>query len=242
MVAAALISRFGGLKAEGIRPLYLLQGAGFLLLWSFTYKFYFDTVDKQTSIVGSGFVGDVREVFHRGVAVKPWIVYTFLSSTTMYLGMTYLSAFVTEVKHGDEFVVESMTTASLVLPLLLSILLGRLADTVGRKRVLYATIPLYCISLLILVYAQNTMILLVSGVLQGFYLLSAVTQGAITAELIPVSLLGRWYGVLNLFRGVASVTALMVGDSFGAPSGQTMSSSSWFPSRLWGCLSYGWGS
>jgi len=55
--------------------------------------------------------------------------------------------------------------------------------------------------------------LLISGVLQGFYLLSAVTQGAITAELLPVSLLGRWYGILNLFRGLASIVAPIIGGS-----------------------------
>lgn len=211
MVAAALISRFGGLNAEGIRPLYLLQAAGFLAVLVFTYKFYFDTLEKQSSLIPSDFLKDVGKVFKRGVAVKRWIVYIFLSSTTMYLSTTYLSAFVTEVKLGDEFVVASITTASLVLPLVLALLLGRLADTFGRKRVLYVTIPLYCTSILLLVYAQNTVMLLVSGVLQGFYLLSAVTQGAITAELVPVSLLGRWYGVLNLFRGVASVTAPIIG-------------------------------
>jgi len=54
-------------------------------------------------------------------------------------------------------------------------------------------------------------VLLISGVLQGFYVLSAVTQGAITAELVQVQLLGRWYGVLNLFGGLASVTAPLVG-------------------------------
>jgi MFS family permease len=211
LVAAALISRYGGLRAEGIRPLYLLQAAGFLAVLGFTYKFYFDTLKKQEPLISSGFVKDLGQVFERGTAVKRWMLYIFLSSTTMYLSMTYLSAFITEVKLGDEFVVGSMTTAALILPLLLALLLGRLADTFGRKRVLYVTIPLYCTSLLLLVYAQNTLMLLVSGVLQGFYLLSAVTQGAITAELVPVSLLGRWYGVLNLFRGMSAVTAPIIG-------------------------------
>jgi len=129
----------------------------------------------------------------------------------MYLSMTYLWAFVTEIKHGDEFVVGGMAAASLILPLLLALLLGHLADTYGRKRVLYVTIPLYCTSILLLIYAQNTIMLLVSGILQGFYLLSSVTQGAITAELVPVSLLGRWYGVLNLFRGLSSIIAPIIG-------------------------------
>jgi len=211
MVAAMLITKFGGLNAEGIRPLYFLQAAGFLIVLAFTYKFYFDTVNKQASLIPSSFVEGMGQVFQKGTAVKRWIAYIFLSSTTMYISMTYLPAFVTEIKNGNEFVVGGMTAASMVLPLLLALLLGRAADIFGRKRVLYITIPLYCTSILLLIYAQNTMMLLVSGVLQGFYLLSAVTQGAITAELVPVSLLGRWYGVLNLFRGMASITGPIIG-------------------------------
>jgi MFS family permease len=53
--------------------------------------------------------------------------------------------------------------------------------------------------------------LLISGVLQGFFLLSAVTQGAMTAELVPVSFLGKWYGILNLFGGLASISAPILG-------------------------------
>jgi hypothetical protein len=212
MIAATLITKFGGLGAEGIRPLYFLQSAGFLLVLAFTYKFYFD-IPKQVYSVPSSFAGDMGQVFKKGIAVKRWIVYIFLSSSTYYVSLTYLPAFVTEVKHGDEFIVGGITAASMVLPLLTALLLGRAADTFGRKKVLYLTIPLYCTSILFLIYAQNTTMLLISGVLQGFYLLSAVTQGAITAELLPVSLLGRWYGILNLFRGVASIVAPIIGGS-----------------------------
>lgn len=174
MVAAILIARFGGLDAEGIRPLFFLQAFGFMLVLSFTYKFYFDTKGTRASSISSGFTRSIGQVFKMGTAVKPWALYIFLSSTTLFMSMTYLSAFVIEVKLGDEFTVGGMTTASMVLPLLISLLLGRAADTFGRKRVLYITLPLYCTSILVLIYAQEPTLFLISGVLQGFYLLSAV--------------------------------------------------------------------
>lgn len=211
MVAALLIAKFGGLNAEGIRPLFFLQALGYVLVLVFTYKFYFDSLRAEEPSVFSGFTSSIRQVFKMGVAIKPWALYVFLSFTTFYTSMTYLSAFVTEVKFGDELVVGSMTAVSMVLPFVISLVLGRAADTFGRKKVLYVTVPLYCTSILLLIYAQDSATLLMSGVLQGFYLLSAVTQGAITAELVPVSLLGRWYGILNLLRGLASVTAPLIG-------------------------------
>jgi MFS family permease len=42
-------------------------------------------------------------------------------------------------------------------------------------------------------------------------MLSAVTQGAVTAELVPVSLLGRWYGITNLFSGLAGIIGPVIG-------------------------------
>jgi len=211
IIAAILIMEFGGLDTEGIRPLFFLQALGFVLVFGFTYKFYFDTLRRKASLVSSGFAGSIKQVFKTGSAAKPWALYIFLSSTTFYTSMTYLSPFVTEVKFGDEFVVGTMTAASMVLPLSISILLGRAADTFGRKKVLYMTIPLYSASIFLLVYAQDVTTLLISGIFQGFYLLSAVTQGAITAELVPPSLLGRWYGVMNLLKGLASIVSPIIG-------------------------------
>ena len=46
-----------------------------------------------------------------------------------------------------------------------------------------------------------------SSLLQGFYMLGAVTHFAMTTELMPLSLLGRWYGVIGLFIGLTSVIA-----------------------------------
>jgi len=211
ILAAALIAMFGGLNAEGIRPLYFLQTLGFLLLFAFTYKFYFDTLHKQKSVVPPNFAVDIRKIFEKGKAVRQWITYSFLSASTYFVSLTYFPAFVTEIKHGDEFILGGMTAASMVLPLSIALILGKAADTFGRKKVLYMTIPLYCTSILLLIYAQNVIMLLVSGVLQGFYLLSAVTEGAITPELMPISLLGKWYGILNLSRGLASIVAPIVG-------------------------------
>ena len=45
--------------------------------------------------------------------------------------------------------------------------------------------PIYCASLIFLLYASSNVMLIISGLLNGFYMLAQVTQGAITAELVP---------------------------------------------------------
>jgi DHA1 family bicyclomycin/chloramphenicol resistance-like MFS transporter len=125
--------------------------------------------------------------------------------------MVYVPVFAAEIKHADQYVLGGMATTSAVVPLLLSIPIGRVADTIGRKKVIYVTILIYCLSLLLLVYALDSTMLLFSAVLQGFYMLTAVTRGAMTAELVPTRLLGRIYGVLGLFRGLVMVLSPLIG-------------------------------
>jgi len=104
-----------------------------------------------------------------------------------------------------------MATASMLIPLALAIPTGRLADSIGRKKVIYITTFVYCLSLILVIYASNPAFLIFSGFLQGFWMLAGVTQGAMSAELVPTRLLGRWYGLLGVFRGIISVVAPLVG-------------------------------
>jgi len=210
MIAAVLIANFGGLTAEGIRPLYFLQAIGFSVSLIWIYRFYFDTLKRKT-FKNPNFIKDMKKVFERGTAVKSFILFYSLSSYTWYVSWIYIAPYISEVKLGDEFVVGSMTTASLVTPLLLALIVGRLADTFGRKKTLYVTISLYCLSILLLIYSENITMIIISGVLQGFLLLSLVTEGAISADLLPISLLGRWYGILTFFRGVGAITGPIIG-------------------------------
>jgi len=211
VIGSMIVTEFGGIDEAGIRSLYYLQGIGFCLILGFVLKRFTDPSERKASTATSSLLEGVRDVFTQGIRVKRWIFYTSLSTIPMFISPVYLPLFAAEVKQADQFVLGGLATASMVVPIALSIATGRLADTIGRKKVIYLTTPIYCLSLLLLVYAPDATTLLASGVLQGFFMLSAVTQGAMTAELVPTQLLGRWYGLLGLIRGLVSVLAPAVG-------------------------------
>jgi len=214
MIAAIIITEFGGLTPEGIRPLYGLQTIGFLLLFLLVLRHYRDTIERKASSRSNGkmkFLENVKEILVRGKNVKRWILYRALSNTSWVVSLTYLPLFLAEVKGADQFVLGGIATVSMVVPLLLSIPMGRLADTIGRKKVIYMVTPLYCLSILLLIYASNPMILLISGFLQGFFTLGGVTQGAISQELVPTSLLGTWWGILSLLSGIVRILGPILG-------------------------------
>ena len=211
LVAAAIIAKFGGLKPEGIRPLYYIQSVGLILVFLFVMKEYSDLPEIRGIKYSVKFLEGIREVLEEGIAVKQWILCASISTLSFFISSTYLPLFVREVKGGDQYVLGAMAAASMVVPLALAIPTGRLADSIGRKKIIYITTLVYCISLVLVIYAFNPAFLIFSGFLQGFRMLAGVTQGAMSAELVPTHLLGRWYGLLGVFGSVISVAAPLLG-------------------------------
>ena len=208
--AAFLITDFGGITLEGIRPLYYLQVIGFSIIWLFVLTKFENPMSRMASRGTSSLIQGIRDVLGLGGIIRRWILYICLASIPQFVTTAYLPLFAAEIKGADQFVLSGIATASTVVPLLFSIPTGRLADTFGRKKVVYVLTPIYISSLLLLILAPNSTFLLLSGILQGVFMLGAVTQGAMTAELVTPSLLGRWYGILGVFRGIVSIVAPLI--------------------------------
>ena len=211
IVAAYIITAYGGLNAEGIRPLYWIRSLGLIIAFFFIYKYFNNPSHMRMETAQSTLLGDLRRIFKEGVKVKHWILYLMLSTFPMYIGNTFTPLYVAEVQGANEVILGWMFTASWLAVIVLALPIGRFADRFGRKKMILLMTPLYCASLFLTVYAWDENILILSGFLSGFFTLMAVTQGAITTELVPRELLGSWFGVLGLFRGVIGIISPIVG-------------------------------
>ena len=130
----------------------------------------------------------------------------------MGMVIPFSQVFAHEIKGADQYVLGAMITGAAIIPLILGIPTGRIADKIGRKKVLYFAIPLFWTSSLILIWAPNSAWLIAAGVMQGFFQISAVLTGAMTFELVPPEQMGRWLGTMRLARMlVAAGTAYLAG-------------------------------
>lgn len=206
LIGAIILTEFGGMNETGIRPLFFLQIAVICLTLTLILK-EFTNPRKRATLATSTIKDGVRDVLKQGTMVKRWMLFHCLSAVPFFLTPVYVPLFAAEIKNADQFVLGGMAAGATIVPLLLSIPAGRLADKIGRKKVTYMITPIYCLSLLTLAIAPNSTALLFSGILQGFYTLGSVIRGAMTVELVPIHLLGRWWGILGLFRGVTGVVA-----------------------------------
>jgi MFS family permease len=206
IVAAFLITVFGGLNAQGIRPLYLIQFAGlcftFVMVWRLFQEPHKIVSARTASKASASFITDVRRLFSEVKHVKTWIIYMTLGSIPVYLGQIYWTLFAEQVKGADQIVIGQMTTAMWVIPIVFSLPMGRLADARGRKRAIYLTLPLVLVSMFMLIFARNSAELVVSAFLQGALTLVAAFQVAMTTEMVSPQLLGTWLSVLAIFDGL----------------------------------------
>jgi MFS family permease len=104
-----------------------------------------------------------------------------------------------------------MATATVVAKLVAGIPVGRLADKIGRKRVIYMLTPLWYASNLLLVFAPGPVTLVLSSVLLAFYSISSGATNAMTLEVISLEEQGRWGGLLGFFAGLVTIPAPILG-------------------------------
>jgi MFS family permease len=208
VVAAFIISRFGGISVEGIRPLYWLEAAGLLVAAFVIYRWFKDpvAVRAERRSLSEG----IRRILSEGVTVKRWILYQMTSMLTMYMAF-YVPLYAREVKNADQYTLGAMDTAFYVVVVLCSVPGGILADRIGKKRLIMLVTPLYCAAMLLLVSADSSPLLILAGLMSGFNFVAGVTQGAISVELVPRDLLGSWFGLNGLFRGLVSMASPVLG-------------------------------
>ena len=94
--------------------------------------------------------------------------------------------------------------------------MGRLADRIGRKRVIYLLTPLWYASNLLLVLSpaftlKAPIMLVLSSVLLAAYNLSSGATNAMTLEMVSLEQQGRWGGLLGFFAGLVTIPAPILG-------------------------------
>jgi MFS family permease len=199
LLGAALVIRFGGIHAGGIRPLFFVSLAGTVGTFFLIY-FLLPNCSWPSGGSSLGFLRDLRVVFKSGTKLGRWLVIDAIGFLPMGMVVPFAQPFAHELKGASELVLGLMITAFALTPLILGLPIGRIADRIGRKPVLYVTIPLSWLSSVALILAPNSIVLVLSGILLGFFTISAVTAGAMAYELVPRAHMGRWLGLSRFVR------------------------------------------
>ena len=219
MLGAWLVTAFGGVNVSGIRPLFFVCLVGTIVTFFLILTQLSNRKWGKLGASSSNFFKGLSQVFKQGHNLKRWLVISSITSLPMGMVMPFRQVFAYEVKGADQYILGAMVTASALVPLVLGIPVGRLADKIGRKKVLYITMPLVWVSNLVLIWAPTPGFLVVAGALQGFFMLSGLPSRAMTRELVPPDQMGRWLGITQFCRMLFSAGAVylagVIWDSIG---------------------------
>ena len=201
---------------RGIRPLYAVQlliygGIFVLLLVRFRGSYASGSSGSDRHLLGA-----FAEVFRHGPDVVRLVIVMGLMELPWTIAEPFMPVYAHQFKGADEFVLGGISMAITVVPMLASIPLGRLADRYGRKKLLFVIAPLSYVANLCLVFAPTTgsrsvLFLLLYGVLFGFNSIGMALASSMTAEIMPKEQMGRWIGIISLFRGLLSIPMPMIG-------------------------------
>lgn len=143
LLGAYLVARFGGVNVSGIRPLYVV-GLGvtlstFLLILT-------QLSDRRGNVKGGSprdMLSDLLQVVRGGPHLRRWLMIASLAQLPNAMVFPFSQVYAHQEKGADVAVLGLMVTACAVTSIIFAIPLGRLADAVGRKKVLYTTIPIF---------------------------------------------------------------------------------------------------
>ena len=216
LLAAWLISRFGGISVEGIRPLFAVQALIFVAI----LLLLLTRLPAASAHHGSGdrhrILSSFAQVFQQGPDVVRLLLVMGLMELPWTIAQPFMPVYAYDVKGANEFLLGGIAMTSVLVPMLASIPLGRLADRYGRKKLLFAIAPLSNAANLFLIFAPvsglgASLSLLIYGLLFGFNSIGMALASSMAAEIMPQEHMGRWVGVVGLFRGLLSIPAPLVG-------------------------------
>lgn len=207
--AALLVTYFGGLTVEGIRPLFFIRLIGVIILYIYIYLKLVDVPPERREGKGS-FFQDFREVFRGGKGLKAWIGASSVGAITMGMTGSFVFLYVKEIRGADALTIGLLTTVETLTMIMLSIPLSRIADTRGRRFAVLLTRPARILWLPIIVFCKHPYWLFVVWIFRGISRSSNSLQ-TWSLELVPPEQRGRWLGITNTINSIFRIPAPILG-------------------------------
>ncbi|MFX0195270.1 MAG: MFS transporter [Candidatus Hodarchaeota archaeon] len=215
VLGSFLVTTFGGLILEGIRSIYWIQLLGYGVIFVIILLQFKGSIkvknNQRIPKPRKSLLQDFQEIFSGKAVLKRWLLVSGLIWMPYIMIMPYTPVFAHDYKGADQYTLGLMISAISLIQIFLGIPIGRLADRIGRKKVIYLITPFYYASNFLLILAPSPPFLLLAGFLQGFYMPLIILTETMTSELVPINQMGRWMGVVGLFQGLFTIPAPLIG-------------------------------
>lgn len=221
MMATAVVTAYGGITVQGMRPLYFIQLISLVAITLFVIlkleEFHArPVIHEERSIGKMGFLDSFRDLFRGESKLREWVIIMGLWRFEISISMAFIALWMVYVKNADQYILGAVSTIGLLTSAFLQVPVGKLADRLGRKRTFLLTRPLTWLGTIILLVAPNPQILLLTGFLGTLGLMGGFSDISFTPlitmfwEVVPTEKRGRWFGLTGILDALA-VPAFLIG-------------------------------
>jgi len=209
LVAAAILTRLGGISAENLKTLFLIEFLGLAAIGLYIGLRF----EETGGFLGNGrsLFGGLREMLSGSPYLKRWLLIDTISASSYAVMGKYVMVYAQEAKGVDPIVIGAMGATFALVGIVSSVPLGALADRIGRIRTVLLMRPLFHASTLILLYAPDPRWLILGWALRGTFNPSLSILAAYRNELVSPEERGRWMGVRELLRRLFMIPAPLLG-------------------------------
>jgi MFS family permease len=220
LIGGTIVSVFGGMDADGIRPLYYLQIVLTLTILAFIWR-YLTPLQRQGQPVPFSFsqmIADYRDVLTIDGA-RSWVLMKSLGSITVGLVGPFWMIYSSLVWGASVMTIALMVTVRTLTKIVLSPITGRLTDLYGRKKLIIGGRLMMYLSTVIFLWGGGGWRLLLAWVLMGINDATSVAWQAKEVELVGSKQRARMtalsMGAFNLLAVPASLLGGYLWDHVG---------------------------
>lgn len=223
--AATVVSIFGGINSEGIRPLYFIQLAASLIAVTLILIMLEPLPVQKTFSHHMSLKLDLIRGYRDLLRSERWLKHWLAALAVMRLGgmsAPFIPLWIVQVKGADQQFLGLMGTLSVLAQILLQIPMGSLADRIGRKKVFLILRPILYAGTLMLIWAPNHAVLALAGILGAVGLMGPGGLSGIGGisfipfitmywENFPAEKRGMVQGISGLLDFIGSLASLLGG-------------------------------
>ncbi|HDN01832.1 MAG TPA: MFS transporter, partial [Candidatus Bathyarchaeota archaeon] len=210
VIAGIIVTQLGGISVRAIRPLFYLA---FIVSASATLWVYLKLKDTgpAPNLKSESFIRGFRSIFEGRWWLKRWLIVELLGSFTFGSTIPFVMVYAAQIKGADAMTLGLMGAALSLVATFFSIPFGRLADKIGRKKMILLIRPALYLSYILLILAPSPTFLILAFALRGLLWSGVNVYASMQMELVPATDRGRWGGTINTFRSIVRIPAPVVG-------------------------------
>jgi MFS family permease len=214
LIGGVVVTHFGGLTVDGIRPLYVMQFVTLLLTWVYVFKFLKREHSNRTpdnELLFSMFLKDYKTILTIKGA-KTWLTMKMLGAVSVGLAGPFWILYAATVLQASSLTIAFMVTSRLLTHLIFSPFIGRLVDQFSRKKLIVGARFIMFGAVVIFLYSSgNPTVMIGSWAIWGISNACFVAWDIQMVEMVPNSFRARWVAMDHSAFHLLSIPAAILG-------------------------------